>query len=207
MVKTTGPLFSLAASGTLGEAIVYSSNKGRSYVRQHVTPANPQTGAQIGRRAMTKFLSKQWASISAVDQATWQDLADQMVVSPDNAYISQNLERWHIFLTPGKTYPIGNTGTPSTSALSAAGYEENRIKLRLDIVATNQGMGTAIFGTPGAAITTAVGNCIIADPKITVATHYIYWTPPDRIQYTFDTISFSIDGVQVAANLPQTATP
>ena len=43
MAKTTGPLFSLTASGTVGNTITYSNWKGRSYVRRRVIPLNPQT--------------------------------------------------------------------------------------------------------------------------------------------------------------------
>ena len=58
MVKITGPMMSLDAQGTLGDAITFAKWKGRPYVRQRVIPSNPKTGAQLGRRAMFKFLTK-----------------------------------------------------------------------------------------------------------------------------------------------------
>ncbi len=46
MARTTGPLFSLTASGSLGKTIVYSIWNGAAYVRSLVTPFNPQSTAQ-----------------------------------------------------------------------------------------------------------------------------------------------------------------
>lgn len=46
MAKVTGPLFSLTASGSVGKTVVYSSWKGRPYVRRLVIPMNPQNVAQ-----------------------------------------------------------------------------------------------------------------------------------------------------------------
>ena len=46
MAKTTGPLFSLTASGTVGKTITYSNWKGRPYVRRRVIPLNPMNANQ-----------------------------------------------------------------------------------------------------------------------------------------------------------------
>jgi hypothetical protein len=52
MAKTSGPLFSMDASGTIGKAIVYSKWKGVNYVRQWLKPNNPQGAAQGDQRIM-----------------------------------------------------------------------------------------------------------------------------------------------------------
>jgi hypothetical protein len=53
MAKTTGPLFSLTASGTVGNTITYANWKGRPYVRRRVIPLNPMTADQaVVRNAM-----------------------------------------------------------------------------------------------------------------------------------------------------------
>ena len=46
MAKVTGPLFSVAASGKLGDALVYFPWKGRHVVREWLKPANPQSADQ-----------------------------------------------------------------------------------------------------------------------------------------------------------------
>jgi len=63
MAKVTGPLFSMSASGTLGNALVFSGWKGVKYVRQHVIPANPQSEDQGDARMILGGLAKACAPI------------------------------------------------------------------------------------------------------------------------------------------------
>jgi len=207
MVKVHAPMMSLSASGTLGDAITFASWKGRAYVRERVIPSNPKTGAQIGRRAMFRFLTQDWVNVIAGERATWQDIADQLVASPFNAYVSSNMAFWHNFLTPTRATPATRTGTPSDNALTAAVWQENRIKLSLAGAALGDASGIAIFAALGAAVTPAVGNCVLCEQDLTIAAHDIFWTPPTVAEYTFDTICFADDGAQAAAGGPQTATP
>lgn len=58
MAKTTGPLFSLTASGSMGKTIVYSIWNGVSYVRTLVTPFNPQSDAQNVARVAIGSIGK-----------------------------------------------------------------------------------------------------------------------------------------------------
>ena len=57
MAKTTGPLFSLEASGTIGNTITYSRWKGRPYVRRRVIPVNPMTADQIKVRNAMRVMA------------------------------------------------------------------------------------------------------------------------------------------------------
>ena len=57
MAKTTGPLFSLEASGTIGNTITYSRWKGRPYVRCRVIPLNPMTADQVKVRNAMRVMS------------------------------------------------------------------------------------------------------------------------------------------------------
>lgn len=50
MAKLKAPLFSLGASGSIGEALVFFPWKGLHCVRTHVVPANPNTDAQQDQR-------------------------------------------------------------------------------------------------------------------------------------------------------------
>lgn len=50
MAKVTGPLFSMSASGKLGDAIVHFGWKGINVVRQWVIPANKMSGTQGDQR-------------------------------------------------------------------------------------------------------------------------------------------------------------
>ena len=207
MVKVRGPMFSLGASGTLADAVTFSIWKGRPYVRERVIPSNPKSGAQTGRRGMLRFLSQAWASVAAVDQATFQDLADEMVAAPFNAYIGLNLRNWHNFLPPSKTFLRPEVGTPSDNALTAAVWEENRIKLSLAGTALGDAWGIVLFAKEAGAVTPAVGNAILVEPDTTIAAHDVFWTPPTVATWHFNSIAFADDGAQAAASGAQSAVP
>jgi len=200
-------MMSLDASGTLANAVTFSKWKGRNYARERVIPANPKSGAQTGRRAMFRFLTQAWASVGDADQATWQDLADQLIASKFNGFVSENMEGWHNFLTPSEPTPATRIGTPSDNALTAAVWEENRIKLSLAGTALGDAWGIIIFAKDGGAVTPAVGNAIVVDPDTTIAAHDIFWTPPSVATWHFNSIAFADDGAQVAAGGAQNAAP
>lgn len=52
MAKTTGPLYSMSASGKLGNALVYFTWKGIGVCREWLIPANPQSASQGKRRVI-----------------------------------------------------------------------------------------------------------------------------------------------------------
>ena len=145
---------------------------------------------------MFKFLTQAWAANSAGRQATWQDLADQLVVSRFNAFISHNMHLWHNFLTPTLSTPPEGDETGSANLLTDASWEVNRIKLTLDTIPIAFDIGVAIFAKLAGAVTPAVGNCIIVHPRDTGEQYYIYWTPPEVGTWHFDSIIFSRDGVK-----------
>jgi hypothetical protein len=207
MVKVYGPMMSLDASGTLGDAITFSKWKGRNYVRERVIPSNPKTGAQVGRRAMFKFLSQAWDALTAAQKATWQDLADELVASPFNAYLSFNMRMWHNFYAPTQLLPAARAGTPSDNALTAAAWEENRIKLTLSGSALGDAWGIIIFAALTTGFDNAVGTTILVEIDDTIASHDFYWTPPDVTTYYFNSIAFSDDGAKAAAGGEKSAAP
>lgn len=207
MVKVNGPMFSLDASGTLGDAITFSKWKGRPYVRERVIPSNPKTGAQVGRRAMFAFLTQAWNALSDADKATYQALADQLVASPFNAFISYNMGLWHNFLTPSQDIATAKAGSGSDNALTAAAWEENRIKISIAGSALAEAWGIIIFASLTGTFTPSVGNAIIVKIDDTIAAHDIFWTPPTVTTWYLDSVTFSVDGSQETEGGEQTAAP
>lgn len=116
MARTTGPLMSMDASGTVGKAIVFAKWKGRNYVRRWVIPSNPKSDLQVATRAMMKYLTQIWSSIETITQATWADLADAGKVSPFNAFISRNMSDWTQSLAPSKASPALRAAAVTTPA-------------------------------------------------------------------------------------------
>lgn len=87
MVKLTGPMMSIDASGTFAKSIVFSKWKGINYARRHAVPANPNSPAQRGVRALFKFISQDFAGLSAPIKAEWLALAANGNITALNAQI------------------------------------------------------------------------------------------------------------------------
>lgn len=207
MARTTGPLFSLDASGSVGGALTFSRWKGRSYVRRLVIPSNPKSGAQVGRRAMLSWISKAWAALSTGEKAGWQTLAEEINCAPFNAYVKYNMEAWHNFLMPTQTPPAARAGTPSDRAISVCAWEENRIKISHLATALNDGWGMMIFASLTTGFDTSVGTAIMAVTEIDLVLTHDYWTPPSVDTWYFNSRAFSDDGAVAAEGGEYSAVP
>lgn len=137
MALSNGPLFSLSASGKLANTLVFSRWKGRPYVRELVTPANPQSAAQVAIRAMMRFLAQYWASMTTGQQASWEDLADAQSISAFNAFTQYNLREWRDFYMPGLQYPLTRAQTPDALTSWTAGAVGRDIILGATAAAVN----------------------------------------------------------------------
>lgn len=113
---------SMSASGSLAKTLTYAHWKGRPYVRQLVTPANPQSTAQVYTRAMMRYLSQQWGSFDPTLKAQYNDLAKQGNFSPFNAWVRLMMMRWTQGLTPYENYPQEPGGpNPTLGTLTPTG--------------------------------------------------------------------------------------
>lgn len=207
MAKVDGPLMSFNASGTLGDTITFSRWKGRSYVRTRVIPSNPRSGGQTGRRAMFKFLTQAWNAIPAGPKATWQPLADELVASPFNAFIKQNMQFWHNFLTPSHSATRTEISNGSDRALDAAAWEENRIKLSTTAAVANEQWGILYFASLTTGFTPSVGTAIITELDEDITARDTFWTPPSVATWYFNSITFSDDGIKETAGGEEEAIP
>lgn len=83
MAKVTGPLFSMSASGKLGNAIVHFGWKGLNVVRQYVIPANKMSLTQGSNRIFLGGTGRAVGKIHAVS-AFAQKLIDlKLVIAPN----------------------------------------------------------------------------------------------------------------------------
>ena len=198
MALIKAPLLSLGASGKLGNAIVFSKWKGRSYVRSLVTPANPKSGGQVGMRAMFKFLSQDWQNRSAPEKATWEDRADQAIVSPFNAYMSYNQFRWRDFLAPSASDPAEDVlADPVMGALSLT-LGIRSITISQVITTENDGWGICIFRSPTGTFTPTFDNLIAVKSMVGVTPVIHVDSPLAAGAYYYDVIGFTLDGEQTA---------
>lgn len=134
-----GPLFSLDASGAIGKALVYTKWKGRNVVREYVTPANPNSILQRGRRTMMTILNAVWATMDTTDRDSWTARAAAGNYSTFNAFTSFNLLDQSDNIPPTKNE--GDTPTTPTAVvdtLSGTGGS-NRIDFQADADVTEAG--------------------------------------------------------------------
>lgn len=95
MTRVQGPLFSVTASGTIGDAIVYSNWKGLPYVRARVIPANPRTDSQQSQRTLLTSGVSTWQNTVYPEEGSkfsWDFYASGMGMSGFNRYIKAFLE-------------------------------------------------------------------------------------------------------------------
>jgi len=91
MAKTTAPLLSFGGSGQIGKTMVYGSWKGRSYVRRHVIPANPQSVEQTVTRNAFSFLQSVYKFAPALVTDVWEAYASGLVMTARNGFTKLNL--------------------------------------------------------------------------------------------------------------------
>jgi len=196
MVKVNAPALSLDASGSLAGTMVFSKWKGRNYVRQLVVPKNPRSGAQVGVRAMFKFLSQKWVDAGAANQATWEDRAKQLVASPFNAFMSYNQMRWRDFNTPSLSDPADETGTAPTGPTGVATPDGRTMKLVITDGVNPPDLGYCIFRSLTAVFELSWANCIaVVQWSDTGTTDYID-SPLDPDTYYYNAIGFLDTGLE-----------
>lgn len=91
MPKTVAPLLSWGASGQIAKTQVYSTWKGRPYVRRYVVPANPNSAGQQQTRGVFRYLSKLWAFLPAGALGAWQLYADNSRFTARNGWLKKNV--------------------------------------------------------------------------------------------------------------------
>ena len=89
MARTTAPLFSLDASGTIAKTIVFSKWKGRAYVRRHAVPSNPRFPLQVAVRACFAYLTAWWKPMAEIPKARWEALGAEKKITGMNARVQR----------------------------------------------------------------------------------------------------------------------
>ena len=95
MTRVSGPLFSITASGTIGDVLTYSNWKGLPYVRSRVIPANPKTAPQVSiRNTLTAGVStyRDDAQVPGASKSSWDYYASGTGMSGFNRYIRKFVE-------------------------------------------------------------------------------------------------------------------
>lgn len=91
MPKTTAPLLSFDARGQIAKTQVYSSWRGRSYVRRYVIPSNPQSAEQTVTRNAFSFLQAVYKLAPPLATAPWETYIKGKPLTARNAFTKFNL--------------------------------------------------------------------------------------------------------------------
>ncbi len=200
MVKLNGPAMSLSASGSLGGVLTFSTWKGRAYARRLVRPANPKSGGQVGVRSLFKFISQNWAAISAGSKASWETRADQKIISPFNAYMGFNQSRWRDFLPPSEVDPADAILTVATPGVITAVAGVRSITLTIPITTANQGWGVTVYRALTTGFSPAFDNLIGVGLISGTDDVVVVDTPLEPDEYFYNFRTFTVDGA-VSADL------
>lgn len=184
MVRVKGPLFSMEASGTIGNAIVFSKWKGRDYVRRHAIPSNPKSGLQVGVRSVFGFIAQDFANLSDADVSDWSDLAAGDNITSLNAQIRDAVDRARRNLgwRENTTDPSGSTVDDPTGGAATA-QPKTLVLSWTDPVANQPDYCYAIYRSTTSGFTPDISNLIAVvpvsqttytDPGLTAGDTYYY---------------------------------
>jgi len=115
MAKTTGPLFSISASGTIAKAMVFGTWKGRNVVRRWVVPENPESTLQGYLRAAVKAIGKWVAKVAAIPAG---DATNSVIYKACTATCAGD-ENWNAYIAKGFLDTIIVGGAVNTSNFTA----------------------------------------------------------------------------------------
>jgi len=159
MATTKAPLFSLDASGTIRNAIVFSKWRGRTYVRKHAIPSNPRSDLQVGMRSVFKWITQDFTNLSQSQKDAWNSLAAPENITQLNAQVrdAQRRARRNEGWRRGPSETANPTIDPPTIPTAVA--QNKSIDLSWTRPIANQGEYTAaIYVKTADTITGVIGE-------------------------------------------------
>ena len=189
---------SLNAAGSLGGTLINQSWKGRSYMRKLTKPANPKSEKQISFRAMFAYLTKHWASIGAVGQATWDVPAAIDNILPFNAFLQTNMLRYALEQAPGETFPVGETGAGPTTLGNAANLQGRGLLVEFSITILRNGQGAILHTGATSGFTPTLDNVLAVVPTPFPGTFTFFHQPLAPGTYWYRWHHFTLDGLFLA---------
>jgi|ERR1700741_587626 len=103
MAKTTAPLLSFGARGTIAKTQVYANWRGVPYARRYAIPSNPQSAEQTKTRGTFAWLQAVFKLLAPAVQSAWVAAAKGRPLTDRNLFAKDNLRNLR-----------GTTGSPVT---------------------------------------------------------------------------------------------
>lgn len=141
---------------------VLSKNRYGSYVRNKVTPVNPQTSFQLNQRALLSSLSSEWRSLTQAQRDAWAAAAqaqpitdifgDSKILSGQSFFVSRNLNLagndTATITSPGVATDVPFIGATSATAIVDAGIVDS-FTIAISPAVIPAGYKLIVYATPG----------------------------------------------------------
>ena len=208
MARTTAPLFSMDASGSVAGAIVFSRWRGRNYVRRHAIPSNPRTGLQVGVRSVFRFITQDWKVKDPSFQALWEAVGNVTRVTGLNADVAENVRR----IRQGRPPQNDPTDESTVACDPVQGFSATPLARAVALDWTYLAPGAGIWGTLlymaiGAPVVPSIANLIAVTPGSALQAVITGLTPSLVYYFEITTFSFfnNINGSPAQASATPTA--
>lgn len=165
MAKVTAPLLSFGGSGSIADAMTFSRWKGRPYVRQKVTPANPQSAAQTLTRNAFALANAMWKTAPAEFTQSWDLFATGQVLTGRNAYVSSFVKncRGETDLEDMIFSPGAKGGIAASSVTPTAGDDQVTVALVAPVLPSGWLINNSFAAVaPDVDPSTVIANAIVA---------------------------------------------
>jgi len=184
----------MKAVGKLGDAIVYSHNKGRAYAKKLTRPKQPRSASQMSKRACLRWLALIWISIGTTPRASWNDMADAGRMSPHNAFLKFNLLRFARFRSPTLVYPPPETAAPDNAPVISPTVNVRSIRITINPDGTHPNWGYALFHSLASPVVPSNRNLIAGVTAVGTANVNWLHTPLKPDTYYYMARGFTLDG-------------
>jgi len=129
MPRTTGPLLSFSAQGSVGKTITYDKWRGIATARRWSQPAQPRTAPQLNTRTVISGLSQIWKMANTVLTDPWEAQALGKPTTARSAWIERNAK---LCIASGETgtlqaTPAASKVLPVTVSATTVLHQELRV--------------------------------------------------------------------------------
>lgn len=138
---------------------VFSKNRAGAYVRNKVTPVNPQTVAQVLKRSQFTGLSQAWRGLTEAQRLSWASqvegykktdiFGDLRTPSPLNLYMRLNGNLLAINQPTIAVAPIPGTTPTITELTLTADVSDTELEFDPGVLAVPAGTSWLVEATPG----------------------------------------------------------
>jgi len=194
MVKLTGPMSSLRASGTLAGLLTFSNKRGRPYMKKASRTPDLQTDKQLSYRLMFSWLANQWLVLPAPTKATWDVPAALAKVSAYNAYIGANTKRWLNMEGPSQTPNVDDASSISVREIGWGNYANGTFFITLKEFVSGNAWGHVLHAGPTTGYTPTRSTAIQINLDGPAGYQYLEYSPAEPVSTKFRLTTFNVDG-------------